>query len=65
MQPRIQFIEEVRQYIARNVPKEAGTRAQVLEAIARWERGEAKRDPFEGGVFAMCDQVRKDMEEAG
>jgi hypothetical protein len=46
-----------------SVPASAGTREDALAAIERWCGGGDARSPLERGVFAMCAQVRDEIEE--
>jgi len=59
---RMQFIEGIKAKIVEGVPVGIGDEAQVRAAIARYEAGERPRDPFESGVFAMCEQIQKQIE---
>jgi hypothetical protein len=63
MSERIQFIPEIRDRIANQVP--VGSKEDKHAAIQRWCNGGDARSPFESGIFAMCANVAEDIERIG
>lgn len=58
---RREFIVAIREMIAKNCPV-ADT--AVNDAIDHWRDGDSPRHPIDQGIFAMCDKVAQDLDEA-
>ena len=63
MKPRYQFIPELREAIADQIP--FGSMTERLESIKRWEDGHQPRGALDHGVFAACDKVKTEIQGGG
>ncbi len=56
---RRELIQAIRTAIAERVP---ATEEAVTSAIDAWRDGKDPAHPLENGIFAMCDQVARDLD---